>query len=63
LESVYPYRLLQVIAEGLQNPGEGDVEFISKSGASEEGKLYALRRVLSSTSDYFKTSLACLFRR
>jgi hypothetical protein len=56
LDSVYPNRMLQVVAEGLKTPGEGDVEFIAKSEDGKEGRLYASSRVLSSTSDYFKTS-------
>jgi len=60
LDSLYPYGLLEVMAEGLKTPSEGDVEFRCKSEDGEEGKLYASSRVLSSTSDYFKTSLTSL---
>ena len=60
MECLYPYRLLEMMAEGLKTPSEGDVEFICQSEEGEEGKLYASSRVLSSTSDYFKTSLTSL---
>jgi len=44
------------MAQGLTEPNEGDVEFIAQSIDGQEGKLYASSRILSSTSDYYKTS-------
>jgi len=42
-------------------PNEGDVEFVAKSDEGKEERLYASSRILSSTSEYYKTSMTLYF--
>jgi hypothetical protein len=55
-DSSFPYDVLSTMADRLNCPDDGNVEFRAKTLTGETKSLYAHKVILSKRCDYYKTS-------